>query len=93
MTESTPPRCSFCGKTQDAVQKLVGGSTTRICDECLDLCRDIVSEHHSQEECFRKLKKRGVVPACSFCGKDERQAKLVAGPAVYICAECVRRLS
>lgn len=36
--------CSFCGKTQDEVRKLVAGPGVYICDECVDLCNDILSE-------------------------------------------------
>lgn len=37
-------QCSFCGKTQDEVRKLVAGPSVYICDECVDLCVDILSE-------------------------------------------------
>jgi len=45
-TESTdsPFRCSFCGKSRDEVRKLVAGPTVYICDECIDLCNDIIAE-------------------------------------------------
>jgi ATP-dependent Clp protease ATP-binding subunit ClpX len=36
--------CSFCGKAQDDVRKLVAGPSVYICDECVDLCNDILSE-------------------------------------------------
>lgn len=36
--------CSFCGKTQDEVRKLVAGPSVYICDECVDLCNDILTE-------------------------------------------------
>lgn len=36
--------CSFCGKTQDEVRKLVAGPGVFICDECVDLCNDILTE-------------------------------------------------
>jgi hypothetical protein len=36
--------CSFCGKTQDQVRKLIAGPTVFICDECVDLCNDIILE-------------------------------------------------
>jgi hypothetical protein len=36
--------CSFCGKNQEEVQKLVAGPAVYICDECVDLCVDIVDE-------------------------------------------------
>ena len=41
---STPLSCSFCGKTQDEVKKLVAGPGVYICDECVDLCNDILTE-------------------------------------------------
>ncbi len=37
-------KCSFCGKTQDQVRKLVAGPGVYICDECIDLCTEIVEE-------------------------------------------------
>ncbi|MBW2630995.1 MAG: ATP-dependent Clp protease ATP-binding subunit ClpX [Deltaproteobacteria bacterium] len=40
--------CSFCGKTQDEVKKLVAGPSAYICDECIELCRHIVEEDSTQ---------------------------------------------
>ena len=34
--------CSFCGKSQDEVKKLIAGPSVYICDECIDLCNDII---------------------------------------------------
>ena len=36
--------CSFCGKSQDQVRKLIAGPTVYICDECVDLCCEIIGE-------------------------------------------------
>ena len=33
--------CSFCGKSQDEVRKLIAGPTVYICDECIDLCNEL----------------------------------------------------
>ena len=41
--------CSFCGKGQDEVKKLIAGPTVYICNECIDLCNEIVSEDRLQE--------------------------------------------
>ena len=49
---STPPskstkvpyRCSFCGKSQDQVRKLIAGQGVYICDECINLCQEIIEE-------------------------------------------------
>jgi ATP-dependent Clp protease ATP-binding subunit ClpX len=42
-------RCSFCGKTQDEVKKLVAGPTVYICNECIGLCTDILKEEEKGE--------------------------------------------
>jgi ATP-dependent Clp protease ATP-binding subunit ClpX len=42
--------CSFCGKNQRDVQKLIAGPTVYICDECINLCSDIVTEEISRED-------------------------------------------
>jgi ATP-dependent Clp protease ATP-binding subunit ClpX len=42
--------CSFCGKSQDEVRKLIAGPTVYICDECIDLCNDIIAEECDHEE-------------------------------------------
>ncbi|MGM0681652.1 MAG: ClpX C4-type zinc finger protein, partial [Thermodesulfobacteriota bacterium] len=41
--------CSFCGKRQGEVKKLIAGPNVYICDECIDLCNEIVSEDRLQE--------------------------------------------
>ncbi|WP_128893709.1 ATP-dependent protease ATP-binding subunit ClpX [Longirhabdus pacifica] len=45
-------KCSFCGKSQDQVRKLVAGPGVYICDECIELCTEIVEEELGQEEEF-----------------------------------------
>jgi ATP-dependent Clp protease ATP-binding subunit ClpX len=42
--------CSFCGKSQREVRKLIAGPTVYICDECIELCNDIIAEEYGQEE-------------------------------------------
>ena len=37
-------KCSFCGKTQDQVKKLIAGPDVYICDECVELCNEILDE-------------------------------------------------
>ncbi|RCW42643.1 ATP-dependent protease ATP-binding subunit ClpX [Paenibacillus prosopidis] len=43
-------KCSFCGKSQDQVRKLVAGPGVYICDECIELCTEIVEEELGNEE-------------------------------------------
>jgi len=42
--------CSFCGKSQREVRKLIAGPTVYICDECIKLCNDIIAEENEKEE-------------------------------------------
>src|SRR6266536_3948306 len=42
--------CSFCGKNQKEVKKLIAGPTVYICDECIGLCNDIIAEEIAGEE-------------------------------------------
>ena len=42
--------CSFCGKSQDEVKKLIAGPSVYICNECVDLCNDIIEEEVKHEE-------------------------------------------
>ena len=47
--------CSFCGKSQHEVRKLIAGPTVFICDECVELCMDIIKEDSKNNK--KKLKK------------------------------------
>ncbi len=46
-------RCSFCGKSQNEVKKLIAGPTVYICDECVELCNDIIAEEYERDEASR----------------------------------------
>ena len=43
-------RCSFCGKSQEEVKKLIAGPSVYICDECIELCNEIMVEDWAQEK-------------------------------------------
>ena len=49
-SQSDKLRCSFCGKSQDEVKRLIAGPTVYICDECIDLCNDIILEEGANEK-------------------------------------------
>ena len=53
--------CSFCGKSQHEVRKLIAGPTVFICDECVELCTDIIREEHKSS----LVKSRAGVPTPS----------------------------
>ena len=44
MSSNDRLKCSFCGKTQDQVKKLIAGPDVFICDECVELCNEILDE-------------------------------------------------
>jgi ATP-dependent Clp protease ATP-binding subunit ClpX len=47
--------CSFCGKSQDEVKKLIAGPSVYICDECIELCNEIIEEEYQKEEAATRL--------------------------------------
>ena len=47
--------CSFCGKSQDEVKKLIAGPSVYICDECIELCNEIIAEEYEREEAARGI--------------------------------------
>jgi len=53
-------RCSFCGKSQDEVKKLIAGPAVYICDECIELCNEIIEEEYEKETLTQK---KGEFPA------------------------------
>ncbi len=48
--ENSHLTCSFCGKSQEEVKKLIAGPTVYICDECIELCNDIIDEEARQDQ-------------------------------------------
>jgi len=46
----TPLYCSFCGKSQQEVKKLIAGPRVYICEECIGLCNEIIAEDIAQQE-------------------------------------------
>ncbi|EIT88224.1 ATP-dependent protease ATP-binding subunit ClpX [Parascardovia denticolens IPLA 20019] len=80
------PRCSFCGKTELQVAKLVTGAGVAICDECIELCVDIVSDERRADAQAHKLQLKKPSQIRRFLdsyviGQDE--AKKALSVAVY----------
>ena len=48
--------CSFCGKSQHEVRKLIAGPSVFICDECIELCNDIIREETSSDKNGKQAK-------------------------------------
>ena len=79
-------RCSFCGKSQDEVKRLIAGPAAYICDECIDLCNDIILEEGAAEQ--SKARKRLLTPKEINQKLDEYiigqiKAKKILSVAVY----------
>src|SRR6478736_2837720 len=54
--------CSFCGKSQHEVRKLIAGPSVFICDECIELCNDIIREEGASAESARADKNKLPTP-------------------------------
>src|SRR5438445_2095094 len=79
-------RCSFCGKGREEVRKLIAGPTVYICDECVDLCNDIIAEdlEEKQEAVSSKLPKpKEIVRTLDQYGIGQERAKKVLAVAVH----------
>ncbi|MGH9154656.1 MAG: ATP-dependent Clp protease ATP-binding subunit ClpX [Acidimicrobiales bacterium] len=79
-------KCSFCGKSQKQVKKLIAGPGVYICDECIDLCNDIIEEElaESSEMRFDDLPKP--LEICTFLNDyviGQGRAKKILSVAVY----------
>jgi len=80
--------CSFCGKAQNEVRKLIAGPTVYICDECVELCNDIISEEaeveHSLDEKRRRLPKpTDIKKTLDEYVIGQERAKKILSVAVY----------
>jgi len=79
-------KCSFCGKSQKQVKKLIAGPGVYICDECIDLCNEIIEEELSQtsEVRFDELPKpREIYEYLNDYVIGQEQAKKILSVAVY----------
>jgi ATP-dependent Clp protease ATP-binding subunit ClpX len=78
--------CSFCGKSQDEVKKLIAGPTVYICDECIELCNDIIAEEFEKEEAAKLSsvpKPSEIKNAIDDYVIGQEQAKKILSVAVY----------
>ena len=78
--------CSFCGKSQDEVKKLIAGPTVYICDECIELCNDIIAEEFEKEEAAKLSsvpKPSEIKEAIDDYVIGQERAKKILSVAVY----------
>ena len=78
---SGPLRCSFCGKAEAEVAKLIAGQAGFICDECVRVCTGLIAGEGAD---------RGPTAFCAFCGRPVTwdEALLVPEQGAY-CPACV----
>ncbi len=86
--ENSQLTCSFCGKSQDEVKKLIAGPTVYICDECIELCNDIIDEEARLDQVSDSGSKKLPKPAEIKDILDEyvvgqERAKKILSVAVY----------
>ena len=87
-TPKVPYRCSFCGKSQEQVRKLIAGQGVYICDECINLCQEIIEEElleqPRQKPAAEKLPSpRHIKDALDEYVISQERAKKVLAVAVY----------
>lgn len=104
--EGAAERCSFCGKPSEKVRQLVNGPAgIAICDECLQLCTEVISSARAQRTPSAgdarqsasggKQQRRDAHYFCSFCNRESADVeKLIAGPGfVFVCSCCVEEFT
>ncbi len=79
--------CSFCGKSQREVKKLIAGPTVYICDECIELCNDIIAEEYGEDEAparsAKVLKPKEIKEKLDEYVVGQEEAKKILAVAVH----------
>lgn len=81
-----PLRCSFCNKTQDQVRKLIAGQNVFICDECIEVCSEIIEdelEDYDESSDINLLKPKEIKEFLDQYVIGQEEAKKVLSVAVY----------
>jgi len=79
-------KCSFCGKSQEAVRKLIAGPSVYICDECVQLCNEIILEEWDEQPSQvsqRLLKPKEIQSILDEYVIGQERAKRVLSVSVY----------
>ncbi len=86
-------KCSFCGKTQQQVRKLIAGPGVYVCDECIEKTGRVIATGEvaaTPLSAVKSVDEDAVTAKCSFCGKRRNQVSgLAAAAGVMICTECL----
>ena len=86
-------KCSFCGKHQKQVRKLIAGPGAYICNECIEKAGQVIATGEVAATALSAIKSLGAdatAVKCSFCGKRRHQVSgMAAAAGGTICAECL----
>ena len=85
-------RCSFCGKSQDSVWKIIAGPHVYICDECVDACNEILEQESDKEfGTSEPAEFPGAISFCALCRlpKDAKELRLIEKKDAALCLECI----
>ena len=85
--------CSFCEKKSHEIKKIFKGKYATICDECVELCEEIIEEETEERMKLGLMDTRPLASdlACSFCTKSHMDPDvflLISGPDNLICDKC-----
>lgn len=92
MSKKDAPSCSFCGRTEEAVEKLISGPNSYICDKCVHLCVDIIEKKPVHHE-LKVLKPKELKEALDAYVIGQEKAKRTISVAVYNHYKRIRSLS
>lgn len=86
--------CSFCGKSEDQVRKLIAGPSVYICEECVDICNEILEKESEHETPAGEPPRRGTIfnpeASCALCHLRKPSEELSAVPdRGFICTVCL----
>jgi hypothetical protein len=93
----TPPQstaadihCSFCHKSRAEVRKIIAGPSVFICDECVELCDDLIAEHSEAHFPVERVRVNAGTASCSLCRlpKDVRDLRMIEERGL-LCLECI----
>ena len=89
--ESKTVTCSFCGKNQQEVRKVIAGPSVHICNECVNLCDEILVKENAKEtaSAVQSTEER----LCGICMEPRETDELIFLPhAAYMCAGCLEEI-
>jgi ATP-dependent protease Clp ATPase subunit len=96
MTAKVEAQCSFCGQPQNSVKRLIQGPNVQICNECIDICNEIIADDQQVENLATNHHTETISAStlqCSFCAKHQDAAThILPVPNVYVCNECLKHV-